>query len=477
MSALSVKNVLRDQISRLVRWATKSVFKIILLTLAALFGHLALTAVGGGAGVPTARATAEGRQKVAAASAATGTIAYVRDGKDIRLIEPDGSNDRFVWTSPLPTENGVSNVEWNPASTELAFISAHEGVVSFYEKDIYAIRPNGSGYRKLTNAPIYEELVEFSKGTVVVDVFVAGSGGPYFVYVSGAAEPQTVIAGSPGTHTLTFTNVADFGDVLQPVVAINGEYRWFGAAAADVIPGQTVDAGTVSVSGQGIWHFGVNENQLSWRSDGSRIGFLFGLGCQMKQAPASPPPGVADEPLLQPDILGFPCAMDWAPLPSIANQLLFAETDPFSFKGRIYRMTQGSTDPGEPLITYDYPNLVLDIEWLPDGSGFLFSYADGGLSVANIYAYSFATEELTLLTDFSDELAAAMSISPDGKQVVFERAADATSLTDLWMMNLDGSDLHLLVSNAARPSWSSADPQEPPPPPPQQFSYIPVNLR
>jgi hypothetical protein len=458
-----------------MRWAMKSAFMIILLTLAALFGQSVLATAGGMAGVPVVRAAAEAGQK--RASAATGTIAYVQDGKDIRLIEPDASNDRLVWTSPISTENGVSNVEWNPGATELALISDHEGVVSFYEKDIYAIRPDGSGYRKLTNAPVYEELTGFPKGTVVVDVFVAGSGGPLFVYVSGAAEPQTVIAGSPGTHTLTFTNVADFGNTLQPVVAINGEYRWFGAAAADVQPGQTVHAGNLNVSGQGNWHFGVNENQLSWRSDGSYIAFLFGPGCQMRQAAASPPPGVADEPLLQPDILGWPCAMDWAPLPSLANQVLFAETDPFNNKGNIYRMTQGSTDPGEPLITFDLPNLVLDIEWLPDGSGFLFSFADGAITVSNIYAYNFATQEITPLTDFSGELAAAMSISPDGQHVVFERAPTAAGPIDLWMMNVDGTDLHLLVSDASRPSWSSTDPQLPPPTPPPQFSYIPVNLR
>jgi TolB protein len=473
---LSVKVVLREWSFRLMRWTMKSAFKIILLTLAALFGQLVLATAGEMAGVPVVRAAAEAGQK--RARAATGTIAYVQDGKVIRLIEPDGSNDRLAWTSPIPNENGVTEVAWNPTSTEIAFVSDHEGVVSFYERDVYAIRPDGSGYRKLTNAPIHEDLTTYAKGIVVVDVYVAGSGGPFHVYVSGAPLPQTVIAGSPGTQTLIFTDVADFGNTLQPVVAIDGEYRWFSAGTlADVKPGQTVDAGTLSISGQGEWHFGVYPDLLTWRGDGSRIGFLFGPGCLMRQAAASPPPGVADEPLLQHSLSGWTCAMDWAPLPSLANQVLVAESDPFSQKGHIYRMTEGNTNPGEPLITFDLPNSVLSLEWLPDGSGFLFTFINGAYTESNIYAYSFATEQISQLTSFTGELAGQITISPDGQQVVFERSADATGPTELWMMNRDGSDLHLLVSDGSRPSWSSGEPQVPPPPPPQQFSYIPVSLR
>ena len=37
-----------------------------------------------------------------------GTIAYVRNGTEIRLIDADGSNDRRLWTHPDAKRNSVS---------------------------------------------------------------------------------------------------------------------------------------------------------------------------------------------------------------------------------------------------------------------------------------------------------------------------------------------------------------------------------
>jgi hypothetical protein len=49
-------------------------------------------------------------------------IAYVRGGTEIRLIEPDGSNDRRLWTHPDATsELGIYGVAWRPDHKELAF--------------------------------------------------------------------------------------------------------------------------------------------------------------------------------------------------------------------------------------------------------------------------------------------------------------------------------------------------------------------
>jgi hypothetical protein len=78
-----------------------------------------------------------------------GTIAYVRNGTEIRLIEADGSNDRRLWTHPDAKEElGIYDVEWRPDGKELAFSSGHAAVSSLYHADLYAIRPDGSGFRK-----------------------------------------------------------------------------------------------------------------------------------------------------------------------------------------------------------------------------------------------------------------------------------------------------------------------------------------
>lgn len=405
-----------------------------------------------------------------------GTIAY-STGSSVRLIEPDGTNDRLLWSSPDPAENGISSVEWNSRGTEVAFISGHEGATSLYERDIYAVRPDGSGYRKLTNAPGHGELAAYPKGTVTVDVHVAaGGGGPYLVYVSGAPEPQTVVAGTAGTWRLTFENVADFGATQQPVVAINGAYRWFNAATADVRAGQSVHAGTLTISGDGFWHFGVHENKLTWRSDDSRVGFTFGAGCQVREAPAQPPPGWQDEPLIEPAVSGYTCLVDWAPVAARANQLLYTESNYFTGEGHIYRTEEGSSDAGEPIINYALPATVLDLEWLPDGSGFLFSFMDSLGSSANIYAYTWGASDVTPLTSFTDEFAARFSLSPDGQHLVFERASDADGDVELWLMRSDGSEMQRLVRNAGRPSWG-ASAAAPPPPPGDERLYLPLVIR
>src|SRR5215216_2658606 len=101
----------------------------------------------------------------------SGTIAYVRNGTEIRLIEPDGSNDRRLWTHPdAKQELGIYGVAWRPDGKELAFSSAHAAVASLYHSDLYCIRPDGTGFRKLTNSPDRGEFARFPKGSVSVTV-------------------------------------------------------------------------------------------------------------------------------------------------------------------------------------------------------------------------------------------------------------------------------------------------------------------
>lgn len=106
---------------------------------------------------------------ISAPALANGTIAYVRNGSEIRLIEADGSNDRRLWTHPnAKKELGIYDVEWRPDRKELAFSSGHAAVYSLYHADLYAIRPDGAGFRKLTNPPDRGEFTRYPKGSVSV---------------------------------------------------------------------------------------------------------------------------------------------------------------------------------------------------------------------------------------------------------------------------------------------------------------------
>src|SRR5512141_625100 len=119
----------------------------------------------------------------------TGTIAYVKGG-ELHLVEPDGSNDHVVWSTP-PVQGAaytVSGPSWRPDGTEIAFASDHELALSPNATDIYAIRPDGNALRKLTNGPTRARQLTFSKGAVTVTVsngtFYSG---PYWIILLGAA--------------------------------------------------------------------------------------------------------------------------------------------------------------------------------------------------------------------------------------------------------------------------------------------------
>ena len=122
---------------------------------------------------------------------------------------------------------------------------------------------------------------------------------------------------------------------------------------------------------------------------------------------------------------------------------------------------------------YYAAEVVYDIEWLPDASGFLFStqYVDFEI-YTNIFEYKFATEEVTRLTSLPrEEGARGLSISPDGQHVVFEWADRFDTASSLWIMNRDGSGLHKLADDAGRPAWGRV------PPPLDRRLCLPMVLR
>jgi TolB protein len=280
--------------------------------------------------------------------------------------------------------------------------------------------------------------------------------GPFFVYVQGAPSAQMVIVPQGGASTVTFTDVADFGATEQIAVVIEGLLRWIAPiAAADVQPNQTLHAGTINVAGGGILQYGAY--LPSWHSDGSRLGYIFGGCAGMWQIDARPPAGTLGSPLLQAQNV-FACVMDWGPGAALADQLLYHS----ALDEGIYRVTEGSADGGTRLVVTEPHELVIDLQWLPDGSGFVYTKTGDFLGNANVYHYDFATSNVTPLTSFTGEFARDLALSPDGQFIVFERAPTQDSPTaDLWIMRQDGSDMELLVSNALRPAWSRQAPQVP----------------
>jgi TolB protein len=298
---------------------------------------------------------------------ATGTIAYVRDDVEIRAISADGTGDRRLWThKDLHEGLGLYELAWRPDGKELAFSSSHEAVASFYVADIYTIRPDGTGLRKLTNAPDITEFSRYPKGTVTVtvrnDQRADITSGSFIVYVAGADEPQQVTIPAGTAKTLVFKSVADFGSHPQPVVAMFGKYRWF-TPGTDVQAGRNVTSPTFTITGGGIDMFGAF--RPVWRSDGSKISYRSGL-CVVSKVPVNPTPGeYSFDPLFGGKNPMGTCTWDWGPTPATANQVIYSENG--SGGSSIYRMTESGTHPGTKLTGFsdiDY-QLLYDLRWLP----------------------------------------------------------------------------------------------------------------
>jgi hypothetical protein len=408
---------------------------------------------------------------VVAAQPAAGTIAYVlpndQQGDEIHLIQPDGSGDHRIWRTNQPDLSKVKDIyslAWHPDATELAFASDHEGACSILDSDLYSILPDGSGYRRITQAPACAELAAYPKGTVHVPVLNL-TFQVVFIYIQGAPEIQMVTGDS-----VTFTDVADFGDgVMQTALAIGGGGRWVSASAiADVQPNQEVTTPLITVSGTPFSPFGASGP--AWRGDGSELAYTFGFGSLTRIASHPAPLSFGS------DLLGegveTPLSsthLAWGPTAATANQLLYAGNAggvDIDVPTGIYRTTAGSDSAGQRLVSFESYDSVYGLAWLPDGSGFVYSVTEQFLHTANVFVYRFATQESTRLTDYEYEthFAGLLSVSPDGQQVVFERAVKESEFSiylvdhELWMVNIDGSNLHRLAAKGRAPAWSPRDP-------------------
>ena len=427
------------------------------------------------------------RQTVSA-QADPGVIAYVkRSTDDIHVISPDGTGDRVLWTIPQPFVYPAYDLAWRPDGRELAFSSEHEEDCSWYQSDIYAIGYDGTGYRRITNSPACAALASLPKGSVTVEVANYTSS-LVWVYVQGAPGIKSIL----GSGTVTFDDVADFGPgILQPSIGIWGLYRFTSYPPyADVQPGQTVPGGNLTIMQySGFSGFGVGK--VSWKADGSALAYGMRSASGIKQISANPSYGSigVDLPVNE---YATPSLVAWGPTLATKDQYLYS-SDMNVFKenvGGIYLNTVGDASGGTLLVhDYDYQGeYIHDIEWLPDGSGFLFTkfYVELGY-YSDIFEYNFATQSITQLTpslndESSDGGARGLSISPDGQQIVFERAVylnDSTS--SLWIMNRDGSGLHKLADDAGRPAWGLKDPSMPPDPNPTPENahkiFLPILIR
>lgn len=387
------------------------------------------------------------------------TIVYVKDNKELRLIQPDGSNDRLIWQFPDGVSGGIMSVAWRPDGRQIAFTSSHEATCSEFDADIYLINPDGSNLHRLTNAPSCSQLAAFAQGSASVQVENRLTNvSQVLVYMEGAPTAKVVSLPPGSTTTVVFAQVADLGaGVQQNAVVINGNTRWFDAGVhADIVSGENRHAGKITLAAEGSKAYGAYH--ISWNPAGDTLAYQFGQGSLWRVGLDVPILGEGG-PLLDPQTNNSTLGRSpvWSPMD---NQFLyedFGNRPPTIVRGEV-----GSTNPGTPLVNVTFTS---GFAWLTDGSGLVAADDDSLLSHTDLYWMRFEDNSITQLTQTAAHEAAAFpKVSADSTQLVYVYVPDVTAnpvIYQLRIMNINGSDDHLLAEGGTRADWSRVAPQNP----------------
>ena len=248
--------------------------------------------------------------------------------------------------------------------------------------------------------------------------------------------------------------MADFGKKIQGIAAANGNFRW-SMPGTDVEAGKTIQAPDLIISGNGIEYFGAF-NPV-WKQDASQISYRDGV-CLIKTIPAQPAEGeFSFTPLFKDKNPMGTCTWDYGPTPALVNQVIYTENSGDGSYVYMMKEVSGHKEASRLARFSDLSyQLLHDLKWLPDASGFLYSTVNLYRDAANIFWYDIKTKQTKQVSQLKGEFARRFCISPSGKWIVYERARSNTEYKniDLWMMKVDGTGEKLLVKNGWCPSWS-----------------------
>ena len=408
----------------------------------------------------------------ASPTAATGVIAYAglsNDGRavSVKTIQPDGGNPQTLYTTSQFGD--ISDIAWSPNAQEIAFIDKSEAPYSLFNQDIFALNPVNNAVRRLSNPPRFTGLPAGYQTGTVQGTLRNNSGRTNVslisIYVQGATS------GAQGTFinhldTVSFNlNVADLGNgTMQYLVIVwsdsfGGPYREIIPAVVDVLPGQSVNLGTLDFVGQ---TFQPNISDLSWNHNGTLAGVILENGA------TSPWQFMASGEATGSQMLDPGGSISALALSPTDNRVAYWRAT--GAEGVIALNQIGGSALTEEIIINDQQaslNYDRHIAWLPDGSGMVIS-ANG-----EIFDYIIATHQVRQLTSFNGAAQVdRVTVSPDGNVIAFSYST-TPGTSDIYLLNRQTFAFTQLTTDgrSAFPSWSRVDPVS------SQKVYLPMVIR
>ncbi|HHS84111.1 MAG TPA: hypothetical protein ENK38_04180 [Gammaproteobacteria bacterium] len=302
--------------------------------------------------------------------------------------------------------------------------------------------------------------------------------------MTGASEPLRYFAKIGESYRISQT-VADLGEGIRQYIRLYdpdelsyscnySEEGW-----VDVVPGETTDFGRL--------HFGIVSSACpyvfspGWSHDGSRILYL------------SREPGTIDPPhnlwltsenadinsngerLLNMNNYGgrgslYRAVM--APTAARADEMFFLEQNALGDNIVYTTAANAASQSFLNLGSCPFNCSVLDLAWLPNGSGIIVARLDRDVGSQTaprgvLYRYTFADRKLTEIIGLPNEVIGRLAVAPDGTSIVFERGRALKNTInrvrrgeeiqcpcELWVVNSDGSGLRQLTSDGRAPAWS-----------------------
>jgi hypothetical protein len=138
-------------------------------------------------------------------------------------------------------------------------------------------------------------------------------------------------------------------------------------------------------------------------------------------------------------------SLAWSP---VSDEFLYYSI--LSYPHGIYRGIKGSDVSTHSLVMEtDY---VSGLNWIPDGSGFLFSTENFGYFSNQIIKFDFSSHQATVLAEGSIYLV-GVEVSPDGLYFAYADRADENSPYDLFGKAIDGSQQWNIANDVVSWDW------------------------